>query len=382
MISPSSQRAVSGRSRGWPTLFGGLCAGLFLGGGLMWWQGGDGAPAPEGVAVEVGAVAGVQAPEVTEVETGPREIDLSLDRIDRLLPLEGGGICATARGALVCSGDRGESWASFGSLDEPILAVAAPSGLEFPGGAGPGLVAAAADGGLYRMAPGASPTLHTRPDAALHVVDASTRAGRLILLAHRYDTPEDELRLPRVVETLLLEATWGGGLKELGRWRGFGGERLLLEEGSIVTFALSDRRAWRSNDGGASSRRLPVHERFGADFGGLRAVVERGAERLPGPGRPARAISRLWIARSGGDWENALEVEGAMLVDFADASLGLVVATDEATAWLTTDGGRTFQPWLTDERLAGAVAASHVAGRFVVALGGGRVLLLDPEAAP
>lgn len=406
--APSSPPGGGSGARGWITLLIGLCSGLLLGGGFFWWSSAESPPVPDVVVVV--------EPAAEEADPGPKEVPLPLDRIDRLLPLGGAGICATARGELVCSGDMGESWSSFGALGEPILAVVGDvgKGLEPRGGlagaadsAAPGhagtessqelrageptgpskaprsVLAASADGGLYRMEPGSHPTLVTRPEAALHVVDASARGGRLLLLAHRYDQPDDELRLPRVVETLLLEAAEGGGaLRELGRWRGFGGERLLLEEASIVTWTLSDRRAWRSSNGGASVQRLSVNEKFGADYGGLRAVVERRSERLPGPGRPARAISSLWIAKPGQEWENVLEREGPLLVDFADPELGVVVATDGATAWITRDGGRSFEPWISDDRLSGAVTLSHVAGRFVVALTGGSVFLLDPEWDP
>lgn len=362
---PSWSEGLVGVRRWSPRLglaLGMICLGLLAG---FWLRGAPPQlPAPASIPEA--------EPEIPTVPEGPLKVELPLSRIDRLLSVGGRDACATGRGSLACSRDGGQTWSDFGTVGEPILAV-----MELADGS---LLAAAADGGLYLVAEGREPAFRMRPEGSLQVVDAAARDGAIVLLAHRYDEPTDELRIPRVVETILLAVAADGELREMGRSRGFGGERLLLERDAVVTWALSDLRAWRSRNGGRTLQRLQGNERFGADFGGLRAVVERRSERLPGPGRPARLVSSLWVDREQGAWERALELPGSLLVDFADENIGVVVAKEEGTAWLTIDGGRSFEAFVQDERLQGIADLSHVDGRFVVALAEGTVWLLEPLA--
>ncbi|HEY0840869.1 MAG TPA: hypothetical protein VGD74_11835, partial [Vulgatibacter sp.] len=107
--------------------------------------------------------------------------------------------------------------------------------------------------------------------------------------------------------------------------------------------------------------------------------VERWAERLAGPGRPARPASRLVVSRDdGATWRQVFETQGEVLVDFRDEETGLVVARDEATAWLTTDGASEFLPTLRDDRLRDAVSVVHVGGRFLVGTADAQLLVVEP----
>lgn len=337
--------------------------------GLGFWLGrGGSAPVPV-VETPVAPVAAVVAKAVEQ--DGPRQVESGLPRIDRLFSLGGSQACATGGRRLACTMDGGSSWVDLGEMPDRILAV-------LPRDDGT-LLAAAADGFVYAVTPSSLRVLAT-PPGDLHVVDAASRDGRLFLLAHRYDQPADDLTLPLVIETAIYSVEGDGSLVKRGGLKGFGGEKLLLEDGAILTWALSDLRAWRSKDGGATFKRVPVTERFGADFGGLRAVVERRADRLPGPGRPARPASSLWVSREGGDWVQAFDTPGEVVVDFADGGLGAVVVRDEASAWVTRDGGGTFEVLWRDDRLDGVVALAHVAGRFLAAREDGAVLVLPVQS--
>ncbi len=310
----------------------------------------------------------------------PDSIRLPLERIDTLVAIDDESACALGGATVVCTEDGGVRWPLTGELPARAVAVAR--------GSDGGYLVASDDGGIHSLSPGSPPVRVGDGIAASNpagreqpsMVDAASRDGRLVLLAHRFDRPADPMRLPRVIQTVLYSVTSAGDVEALGEAKGFLGDRLLLQtDGGIVTFASVDTRAWRSTDGGRSFRRLPDSRRFGADFDGIQIAIERWADRLPGPGRPARPASALYASRDDGEsWDPVFETTGETLVDFRDAEVGLVIAREEGTAYLTTDGARSFRALRHDDRLYEAVAVAHVGGRFIVATSDGSIVLLDP----
>ncbi len=329
--------------------------------GLGFWLGGRDEPPP--VVVEIPA----PAPE-PEAPRGPRAVALPLDQVGRLVPIGGAEACALGGRRLSCTTDGGSSWGEPVELPDPPLAV-----VRFA----ESLLVAAVDGMVYQLRAGAEAEIWAAPPGDVAVVDATARDGTLWLLAHRYDPPADELHLPTVAETVVYTVGGSGSLERRGSLAGYGGERILVEpDGAVVTWAPFDLRAWRSKDSGRSFRRLSAAQRFGADFGGLQVAVERRADRLPGPGRKARPASALLVSRDGGSWETVLETPGEILVDFADAATGAVIARGEGLAQITRDGGVSFEELWRDDRLDEATALAHVDGSFLAATGSGVVLLL------
>lgn len=298
----------------------------------------------------------------------PRAVAMPIDRVTRLQPVEGGTVCALGGSRIACTDDGGAHWSDPVELPSPVLAVAR---------LGPRSLAATVDGAVWELREGAEPTRIAEAPEELAVIDAAGASGALWLLGHRYDEPEDELTLPRVVETAIFTLGDAGRLEPRGTISGYGGERILVEpDGAVVTWAPFDRRAWRSADGGASFRRLAPGERFGAHVEGLRVAVERGAQRLPGPGRPARPISTVVVSADGETWETVYEAAGEVLVDFADARTGLIVDRGAGLAIFTRDGGATFAELWRDTRLDRAVALLPVDGGFLAATVDGIALLL------
>jgi len=304
----------------------------------------------------------------------PDSVLLPLQRIDRLVPVGARGACALGGREAVCSGDEGLSWDLVFELPSRILALV-PA-------AEAGLLAATEDGSIHSIDPTGVSKLERQPMDDRSVVDGVASDGKLYLLAHGFDRPVDPLRLPRVVETTLLALGPDGDLEEVGAAKGFIGDRLLVQpNGHVLTFASVDARAWKSTDGGKTFRRLKDGTRFGADYGGLQIAVERWTLRLPGPGRPARPASALYVSRDEGEsWNHVFDTNGETIVDFRDQQIGLVVARDEATAWLTTDGAEGFAPVRRDDLLLRTVAVTHVGSRFLVATSDGNVLLISSEA--
>ena len=317
------------------------------------------------VPVPVPAPAPVAPPEESR---GPLPVALPIDSVSRLVALGGAEACALGGRRLACTQDGGATWGEPVELPDPPLAA-----VRF----GASRLVAAADGTVYELRPGAAPEAWAAPPGDLAVVDATAQGGTLWLLAHRYDAPEGDLQLPRVIETVVFTVGSSGTLDRRGGLRGYGGERILVEPaGAVTTWAPFDLRAWRSADGGGSFGRLPANQRFGADFGGLRVAVERRADRLPGPGRPARPASALLVSTDGAPWESVLETPGELLVDFADARTGLVIARGESVARLTRDGGASFAELWRDDRLNDAAAVAHVDGAFLAATGDGLAIRL------
>jgi len=323
-----------------------------------------------------GADAPVPPPAPPPAETPPQAesrpqrpfaVALPIDQAGRLVALGGAEACALGGRRLTCTTDGGATWS------EPVDLPAAPLAVVRFGEA---RLAAAVDGVVYELGDG-TPTPWAAPPGELAVVDAAASGGTLWLLAHRYDEPGDPMKLPQVVETAVYTLGPGGTLEHRGSLGGYGGERILVEPtGGVVTWAPFDLRAWRSSDGGRSFRRLSAAQRFGADFGGLQVAVERRADRLPGPGRKARPASALLVSSDGSAWETVLEAPGELLVDFADATTGVVIARGEGVAHLTTDGGRSFSELWRDDRLDEAVAVAHVDGRFLAVTGRGLAFVL------
>lgn len=335
--------------------------------GIGFWLGDRGRPEAAPAVVQAPAPTPV-APAEAELPAGPHAVALPIDAVSRLVALGGAEACALGGRQLTCTEDAGATWSAPVELPDPPLAV-----VRF----GAARLAAAVDGTVYELRAGASPETWAAPPGDLAVVDATARDGTLWLLAHRYDEPADELRLPRVIETVVFTVGESGSLVRRGGLRGYGGERILVEPGgSVVTWAPFDLRAWRSKDGGASFRRLSANQRFGADFGGLQVAVERRADRLPGPGRPARPASALLVSSDGSAWSSVLETPGELLVDFADARTGVVIARGESLAQITRDGGATFSDLWRDDRLDGASAVAHVDGMFLAGTNDGRMIRL------
>lgn len=339
--------------------------------GIGYWLGGSGgAPVAEPAAV----VSAEEPPAPRETPKGPRPVALPIDAVARVSALGGAEACALGGSQITCTKDGGANWSEPVQLPDPALAV-----VRF----GESLLAAAVDGTVYELREGAAPEPWAAPPGDLAVVDATARDGTLWLLAHRYDQPEGELRLPVVVETVVFTVGSAGELVRRGSLKGYGGERILVEPANaVVTWAPFDLRAWRSMDGGASFRRLSASQRFGADFGGLQVAVERRADRLPGPGRPARPASALLVsADDGTSWQAVLETPGELLVDFADARTGLVIARGESVARLTRDGGATWTDLWRDDRLNEATALAHVDGGFLAVTGAGLAIVLPLPSA-
>ncbi|HWV36996.1 MAG TPA: hypothetical protein VN033_00800 [Vulgatibacter sp.] len=303
----------------------------------------------------------------------PEEPVVPLNGIDRLVAIADEEVCAIDGGAIACSDDAGRTWRSAGELGGRILAL-----LRSADGH---LVAATDDGAIHTLDRDGRPlrrrTLPSAGDEPPHVVDAQEREGRIWILVHRFDRPEDPMRLPRVVETAVY-AVDADSIERAAATGGFTGDRLLAgARGEGVTFASADARAWRYDTTGF--RRIPDARRFGARYDGIEVAVERWAERLEGPGRPARPASRVVVSHDGGEtWVPAFHANGEALVDFLDAQVGLVVARDEGTAWLTANGGVSFTPARRDDRLHLAIAVVHAGGRFVVASSDARILIVEP----
>lgn len=353
-------------SQFWPLLA--LCAIAAIAGALLaFWIGGRQHERPAPRPSDRGG-------EEIRTEAAPRPDApvVPLNGIDRLLAISDDEVCAFDGGAIACSDDAGRTWRKAGEVDSRVLAILPSTD---------GLVVATDDGAIHTLEPDGSP-LRRRTLPASHgetpqVVDAQARDGKLWILAHRFDRPEDPMKLPRVVET----AVWsvdGASIEQVATTRGFTGDRLLADaRGEGVTFASVDARAWRYGTSGF--RRLPDSRRFGARYDGIEVAVERWAERIEGPGRPARPASRIVVSRDGGEsWEPAFHTRGEALVDFRDSNVGLVVARDEGTAWLTTDGAGSFEPVRRDDRLHQAVSVVHVGGRFLVAGADAQLVVVEP----
>jgi len=354
-------------SQAWP-LFA-LCALAALVGALLaYWIGGRHEEPPAPRPSDLGGK------EIhTEATPRPDASVVPLNGIDRLVAISDRDACAIDGGAIACSDDAGRTWRNAGELDARVLAI-----LRSPDGR---LVVATDDGAIHTLEPDGSPlrrrALPVSDGETPQVVDAQARDGRLWILAHRFDRPEDPMRLPRVVETAVF-AVDEDSIEHAATTKGFMGDRILANaQGEGVTFASADARAWRYDTSGF--RRIPDARRFGARYDGIEVAVERWAERVEGPGRPARPASRVVVSRDGGEsWEPAFHTRGEALVDFQDADVGLVVARDEGTAWLTTDGAGSFEPVRRDDRLHQAVSVVHVGGRFLVASADGQLLIVEP----
>ena len=355
-----------GASQFWPLLV--VCAMAALAGALLaFWIGGrQHAPAPK-PATDPGKEVHTEAKSPSGLPVVP------LNGIERLVATSDEEVCAFAGGALACSEDAGGTWRKVGEMDARILAV-----LRTTDGR---RVLATDDGAVHTLDAEGGPLrrlgLPPLRGEVPQVVDAPARDGRLWILAHRFDEPEDPMRLPRVVETVVF-AVDGETIEQVASTPGFSGDRLVAEaQGEGVTFASVDARAWRY--GTTGFRRIPDTRRFGATYGAIEVAVERWAERIEGPGRPARPASRVVVSRDGGEsWAPAFHTSGEALVDFRDDRVGLVVARDEGIAWLTTDGASSFQPRLRDDRLFQAVSVVHVGGRFLVASADAQVVKIDP----
>lgn len=338
-------------------LLAAACAAVGLAAGLWMQPSAEPPPVPE-------------EPPVVEAPTpgGPRAVVLPIDRVARLVSTGGAGACALGGRRLACTDDGGATWSPAYQLQEAPLAVIRH---------GEALLVASVDGAIRTLED--EVLADSPPD--LQVVDAAAHEGTLWLLAHRYDQPDDPLRLPRVIETRVLVFELEAGLADRGGHAGYAGERLLvLPDGSLRTWAPFDRRAWGSDDGGRSLRRLPDSTRFGADYGGLQVAVERRADRIPGPGRKAQPASAVVVAAGDEGWKTVLEATGEILVDFADATTGAALLRDEGAFLVTTDGARTFEEVWRDTRLGGAVALTHVDGNFLAATAEGLVFVLPlPE---
>ncbi|AKU90076.1 hypothetical protein AKJ08_0463 [Vulgatibacter incomptus] len=311
----------------------------------------------------------------------PDAVESGLGRIERLVSFGETDACSFDGPRITCSKDGGKSWPLRAEL--PARAVGALRGSEGI------LLIATDDGRIFSVAENGAASLRAEVPGEPAIVDASQRDGRLFLLAHRFDAPEDPLRLPQVVKTELLALAAEGSLEMLATSAGFRGDRLLIQpNGELITFASVDARAWRSivpreatGSGGRPFVRLPHAGRFGADFGGLQVAIDRWADRLPGPGKPARPASALYVSRDdGAEWEHVFDTTGETLVDFMGPTTGLVVAREEGTAWLTTDGTRSFHSVRKDDRLYETVAVTHSGGRFLVASSRGTILLVSPDA--
>jgi hypothetical protein len=296
---------------------------------------------------------------------GSQAIDLPLERVEGLAILDDDHACVFGKNALACSPDRGDSWMPFGELPERILAVVGESGE---------VLAAAADGTVWSMAPGRPPALRASPPAELGVVDAAARGDQVFLLAHRYDRPSDPMKLPRVVATTILALGGGGRLETRASLPGWAGERLLVQPGGEITiWAPFDTKAQRSRDGGRTFAPVPRDERLGAEYGHLLATIERRIEPARA-GRPARSLSTLLLsADHGSTWDVALETEGELVVQFAGPDDGVAVARVEGTVYRSKGGGR-FEPVVTDDRLADAVDAGRLGDRWLIVTSAGTAL--------
>lgn len=317
------------------------------------------------------AVGGVEAVRSDRLPT-----QLPLDRVDRFLSLGPYEACVLGGRHLACTPDGGETWDERAPLPAPVLAGLAR---------GQGRVLfACLDGSVVESLPGMEPeVLLSLPDE-VGLVDALAAGDSLYLLGQRYDEPDDPgLRLPTVDRTLLYALGADLRLDERGGLPGFAGDRLLLQgRDALALYASVDRRAWGSSDGGRTFRRLPHDRRIGADIDGLHVAVERRAERLPGPGRPARPASTLWLSHDEGErWEAALEVPGELVVHFVDRRLGLAIAKADGVAWITRDGGGHFDPLLHDDRLESVVDVGWLGGRFVAVTRSSLLLSIDPDGA-
>ena len=355
-----------GASQFWPLLV--VCAVAALAGALLaFWMGGrQRAPAPK-------PAAGPEKEIHTEAEAPADGPVVPLNGIERLVVTSDDEVCAFAGGTLACSEDAGHTWRKAGELDARILAILRTSDGR--------RVMATDDGAIHTLDADGRPLrrlgLPPLRGEVPQVVDAQARDGRLWILAHRFDEPKDPMRLPRVVETVVF-AVDGETIEQVASTPGFSGDRLVAEAlGEGVTFASVDARAWRY--GTTGFRRIPDTRRFGATYGSIEVAVERWAERIQGPGKPARPASRVVVSRDGGEsWTPAFNTSGEALVDFRDDQVGLVVARDEGIAWLTTDGAASFQPRLRDDRLYQAVSVVHVGGRFLVAGADAQLVSIDP----
>lgn len=318
--------------------------------------------------------ASLPSAEELEAEEAPeRPRSLPLEAAERLVVMGRHEACVVAGTEAACTRDGGGEWEAMGPLPAPVIAAAYLEKGRF--------AFVCLDGRIYEASAAMEPEAILALPGEYAVVDAASRDGTLILLAQRYDEPEDPMeRLPRVVETTILEVEGGRTWRKAGSLAGFGGDRLLLQREGLITFASVDQRAWRSRDGGRSFARLPDRQRFGMDFGGLSATVERRAERLPGPGRPARPASSLWISRDGERWEQTLETAGELLVDFSDGPWGMAIARGEGIAWITVDEGKSFDALVHDERLDDAVDVGWLGGRFVVVTRSAGLLYFAPDS--
>lgn len=298
----------------------------------------------------------------------PRDMVLPLDGVDRITALGGASACILGGRRIACTEDAGETWTPLSELPEHALAVARVQGET---------LVAAADGAVYAVFADGPASLRALAPPELSIVDAVTRHGEMFLLAHRYDDPRDPLRLPRVSQTVLLFLEPEGRLAERGRVSGYAGERLLAQGDEIATFAPYDPRAFRSTDGGRTFRRVPARERLAASFGGLLATVERRSEKMPGGG--ARPVSTLVVSGDGAaTWSVGFEAPGELVVDFLDARRGVVIARDDAAAFVTADGARTFRLAVQDERLADAVDVAGVGAGWIAVTAGGHGIRIAP----
>jgi photosystem II stability/assembly factor-like uncharacterized protein len=235
---------------------------------------------------------------------------------------------------------------------------------------------AAVDGAVYAVFADGPASLRALAPRGLNIVDAATRGGEMFLLAHRFDAPTDLLRLPRVLETVLLVTASERRLEERGHVAGHAGERLLAQGEEIVIFALHDTRAFRSGDGGRTFERVPARQRVAARFGGLLAAIERRSEKLP-DGGGARPMSSLLTSADGGTtWSVAFDAPGELVVDFRDAKHGIVVSRDEAAAFLTKDGGKGFKVAAQVEALADTVDVAAVGAGWIAVTADGYSLLI------
>lgn len=357
-----------GVSQAWPLFV--VCALAALAGAMLaFWIGGARKPRPKPPADRGEEIH-------TDAIDPPVDPRIPLPRLERLVATSDDSVCAIGGGAIACSDDAGRTWAPAGEVDARVLAI-----LQSTDGR---RVVAADDGAVYTLE--RDGTVARRrllpPDARgeiPQVVDAQARDGRLWILAHRFDRPDDPLKLPRVVRTVVFTAD-EDTVAEAVSSKGFTGDRLLLgTRGGGVTFASVDARAWSFTEGTSALHRIPDARRFGASFGDLQVSIERWAERLEGPGRPARAASRLVVSRDdGATWRQVFETQGEVLVDFRDEEVGLVVARDEATAWLTTDGAAQFRPVHRDDRLHDAVSVVHVGARFLIGTADAHLAIVEP----
>lgn len=326
-------------------------------------------PIPEG-----GAMPALRQDAAQGRGTAPSQ--LPMDWVERLLPFGPYEACAVGGRHLACTSDGGETWEARDPLPAPILAGVARGQGRF--------LFACLDGSLVESLPGMEPEVLLSLPGEYGLVDAVATDETLYVLAQRYDEPDDlALRLPTVDRTVLFSLGSDLRLEERGSIPGFGGDRLLLQgRDAVAIYASVDRRAWKSRDGGRNFARLPHDRRLGADFDGLHVSVERRAERLPGPGRPARPSSTLWLSTDGGErWDAALEVPSELLVTFVDRRLGVAIARGDGVAWVTRDGGGSFEPLLHDDRLEGAVDVGWLGGRFVALTRNGLLLPLTPDEA-